>query len=43
MILLDTEISARIKSEEKIAKPLHSVTIKHLSKSGKLSEVGKIL
>jgi hypothetical protein len=27
---------------EKIAKPLHSVTIEHPSKSGKLNEVGKI-
>ena len=27
---------------EKIAKPLHSVTIEHLSKLGKLNEVGKI-
>ena len=27
---------------EKIAKPLHSITIEHPSKSGKLNEVGKI-
>ena len=27
---------------EKIAKPLHSVTIEHPSKSGKLNEIGKI-
>jgi hypothetical protein len=27
---------------EKIAKPLHSVTIEHSSKSGKLNEIGKI-
>ena len=27
---------------ERIAKPLHSVTIEHLSKSGKLNEIGKI-
>ena len=27
---------------ERIAKPLHFVTIEHLSKSGKLNEIGKI-
>ena len=30
-------------SRERIAKPLHSVTIEHLSKSGKLNEIGKDL
>lgn len=43
MILPDIDIFTRLKIlREKIAKPLHSITIKHPSKSGKLNEVGKI-